>query len=380
MRILHLMNGLEIGGREGVVLQLCEDARRDGWESELILFDTPFRSEEQDFDPGALTVHFLPRRPGIDWGYVRRLAGLLRERRPCILHAHNDTAVFYGSLASLWAGGRGRRRVPTIGTFHTLPAATSRRARAATRWAGATASRLTAVSSELASRLRNEGWARRVETIWNGVDLERFQPRRSAAERVGPWRGRLGLGPQDWLVGNVGRFERVKRQQDLIEAHRALRATDERFHLVLVGQGGELQAARAQASGVEGITFVESTGDVAGLLRELDVFVLCSEHECAPCVLLEAMSAGLACVATDVGGIPELLDSNRAEPAGVIVPPATPAALSGAILSITRDAELRAELGARARLRASDFSSDRCWQQYSQAYRAAAGRHEPADE
>lgn len=366
MRILHLMNGLEIGGRERVVLDLCERARSQGWEAEIALFDSPFRSLDVDFDPRDVPVHFLPRKPGIDLGFVRKLARLRRAVSADLLHAHNDTAVFYGGLAGLWG------RFPVVGTYHTRPAATSRKGQLATRWASARAARLTTVSAELSERLVREGWARSLETIWNGIDLERFVAA-SPESAPGEWRSRLGVDAGSFLIGNVARFHPVKRQVDLIDAHRRLNEQDPRFELVLVGQGPTLESVRAhaeRAGAPRGVRFLESTHDVAGLMRALDVFVLCSEHECAPRVLLEAMASSRVCLATAVGGMPEMLAPAGQEPAGVLVPAGSPEHLAGAIRELAAQPERMARLSKRALARVEEYSFESTWAQYAALYGA----------
>src|SRR5690348_9724111 len=121
-RVLHMMNGLEVGGRERVVLQLLSQARRRLLDHRLVLFDTPFRDETLDFSPGDVPVYFQLRQAGLDLTLPIRIARLLRQTRAEVLHAHNDTAIFYGALAVLLAGVW---RVALIGTFHTRPACKS---------------------------------------------------------------------------------------------------------------------------------------------------------------------------------------------------------------------------------------------------------------
>ena len=90
---------------------------------------------------------------------------------------------------------------------------------------------------------------------------------------------------------------------------------------------------------------VTTRADVWREYHEADVFIFPSHFEGFPVALLEATAAGLACVATDVGGVADILDGGRT---GVIVPPRSPAALAAALATVVSDAELRQSMGAAA--------------------------------
>jgi glycosyltransferase involved in cell wall biosynthesis len=96
------------------------------------------------------------------------------------------------------------------------------------------------------------------------------------------------------------------------------------------------------------------------------VFVLCSAHEGSPRALLEAMSCGKAIVATEVGGIPDMLNG-----CGLLVPSARPDLLAQAIEQFLVDSALRAHLGDLARQRAQAlFSMEREWTEYEKLYKS----------
>src|SRR6185503_12490320 len=112
------------------------------------------------------------------------------------------------------------------------------------------------------------------------------------------------------------------------------------------------------------VRFLPRVVDVAAFLREVDVLVLCSAHEAAPRVLLEAMSCGRAVVATRVGGIVHMLRDTAGEDCGVLVEPAQPEGLAAALEQLAGDPQRRAALGRRARARAAAFSADEEWRAY----------------
>ncbi len=189
--------------------------------------------------------------------------------------------------------------------------------RARTRWTLEQADAVLTVSGELARQAVAMGAdPKRTKTILNGYDQTVFYPGDRAAERA-----RLGVAPDAELVLYVGSLIPTKGLIELMEAFIALAAGRPRLELVCGGEGPlrqELQG-RAEAAGLAGR--FRLAGQLAGAavrnwLVASDVFYLPSYSEGCPNVVVESLACGRAVVATDVGGIPELVD----ERTGVLVP------------------------------------------------------------
>ncbi len=363
-RLVHLVSSLEVGGKERVVLDLAKRARAEGHDHRLLLFDAPYRPGAGDFDPGDVPWEFIPRGPGLDLRFARRVRRFLRDTDSEVLHAHNDTAIVYGALANLpW------RRAALFGTFHTKPGHDTPKARRLTRWASGRHAGIVAVSQELGDVLTELGWSRRPEVIWNGVDLERFVPADGEPR-----------GDSIVRVVSLARADPIKRTVDLIEAVQKVRAKGIPLELTVAGDGpmlGELEAKAAVQP--EGIQILPRAEDVPELLRGADIFALVSDHEAAPRALLEAMGTGLACCVTAVGGMPEMLLKGTDAPAAHFVPPRSVGALANTLEALANDAATRATLGARVRARAADYSAEAEWQSYVRLWsRRAASRRGPS--
>ncbi|MGN9911587.1 glycosyltransferase family 4 protein [Phytohabitans sp. LJ34] len=152
---------------------------------------------------------------------------------------------------------------------------------------------------------------------------------------------------RDVVVGCVGRLDPVKGQDVLIDALTRLPGVRAR----LIGSGAQEAALRARAARLGVADRVELTGwsdRVPDLLGDVDIYCQPSRYETLGLALVEAMGAGLPCVASATGGVPELLDGGRC---GRLVPTGDPAALAGAIGRLAADPVARERLGRRARER-----------------------------
>jgi glycosyltransferase involved in cell wall biosynthesis len=225
--------------------------------------------------------------------------------------------------------------------------------------AQARADRIVAMNPALGERCRRAGIAdAAIVTIPNGVDPERFSPADRRARQ--DMRGRLGLPPTDCLVTFVGFWSAEKAPHLLFEAWRqARRQTGVDAALLFIGStdAGHPEVDRALVADVlrqidldgvgSRVRFVEQTTDVASHLRASDMFVLPSSREGLSNALLEAMSAGLACVCADIPGITDAVIDSGVN--GWRVPPGDVPALSAVLAALFQDEHARLEAGSRAR-------------------------------
>ena len=201
---------------------------------------------------------------------------------------------------------------------------------------------------------------RLAQTVDQSRDRSRTQRRDGSGQHLGhDWhalaalRAQLGIAPDTFVVGTVGRLMPIKGFEYLIEAFAKFRRQQGRQEskLVIVGDG-PLRAALEQSAENHGLSrdveFLGMRTDVYDLIGVFDVFALSSLHEGVPIVLLEAMAIGVPIVASHVGGIPEILEDSRE---AVLVPARDPEALARAIGVVAGSSELRAELIRAARVR-----------------------------
>ena len=181
-------------------------------------------------------------------------------------------------------------------------------------------------------------------------------------------RAALDAGPSDFVIGTVGNFTKKKDHATMLRAFADVAARHETARLVMIGSGplfDETRALAAELGLASRVDFLGKRDDVDRLLPGLDLFILSSRYEGLPIALLEAMSAGVACVATRVGGIPEVL---RHEQSGLLVDAGDPEGLAAALTRMGDDDVERRRLGARGAVDAAACDLSVAVQRQQHAY------------
>jgi glycosyltransferase involved in cell wall biosynthesis len=359
--VAHVLSSLEMGGQERVALDLAAEQVRAGYRVSVVSLapppDGPLAAEFRAV--GARVERVARPRPGVDPLLVLRLAWWLGRNGVDVTHTHNSMALIYGAPAAKLAG------VPVVHTKHGRNPKGGTRLLArklAGRWVDA----FVAVSPEIAdfARLRNEVDEHRLRVIPNGIHLDRFCPDAAARARV---RRELGIHSDAWVVGTVGRVAVEKNQALLLRAAAPLLGPANR--LIVAGEGPLLPRLTALAGELKITKYVHllgARGDVPEVLNALDVFVLCSDTEGLPLVILEAMATALPVIATPVGGIPTVVDGGQA---GFLIPVGDECALRARLKALRAEPEQGRAGGRHARaLAVARFSAERMQRDYIDLY------------
>jgi glycosyltransferase involved in cell wall biosynthesis len=368
VRVLQLLQGLAIGGIERMVLDLVFALDRREFATGFCAFDREGQLAPEITRRG-LPLHFRKRRGTLDAGFVLWLAGLLRRERIQILHAHNATAFFYGTLAASLVP-----RTRCLYTEHDRAFPTPLRERGLHALLARRVDAVVTVSDTLRDNLiRYEAFpGQRVHVIKNGVELR--IPQRSRAEM----RDELQLGGRP-TAGIVARLAPVKNHALLLHAWSQVVREVPGAVLLVVGNGSTEPATRALAAELglgDSVRFLGFRLDIPELLQALDVFVLSSSSEGLSLTLLEAEAAALPIVATRVGGNPEVV---RDGVTGLLVPSGEPAPLAAALAQLLRDPAARAAMGQAGRATyQSNFTLQAMVDGYARLYRDLAGVPAPA--
>ena len=350
MHILQLLSSTAYHGAEAMVAELTRQLHHQGARVDIAVLDNAGRGDAQIFQEvaeAASATHVIPCNGRLDLDTLRALKNIKASRKIDVVHSHKYKTTFYAALART-------KDTALITTYHNWLYDT--RALRAYAWVDKKLARLNelcvGVSTPVTHELRRHVPASRVLQIDNGIDTARYTPSltRAAAKAA------LGRAPDRPLVGFVGRLSVEKGLPHLINALGGVQPAD--FDALIVGDG-DLRAPiteQVQAAGLSGrVSLLGNRRDTPAIYAAVDVFVLPSLQEAFPMVVLEAMAAGCAVVATSVGEVGRIL---RHGVDGLIVPPGDPLALREAITTLLRDPAMRSSLGSAAQLRVgSSFSS-----------------------
>jgi glycosyltransferase involved in cell wall biosynthesis len=301
-----------------------------------------------------LTASTRAMDPLADLRAAAQLWRILRRERPDVLHTHNPKPGLYGRVVGRLSG------VPiVVNTNHGLyvTADHGRLRRTVVLGLEAVAARFSHAEliqnpEDLDLLLRHRvNLRRRTRLLGNGIDLDRFRPGALAPTERATVRAELGAGPDDEVVGMVGRLVAEKGVLELLAAARGL---DDRYVVVVIGpddpaKPDALDRDTLRDAEAAGVRFLGLREDVDRLYGAMDLFVLPSWREGFPRAAMEAAASGLPVIATDVRGCRQVVDH---EATGLLVPVREPVPLADAIRALGEDPATRAAYGAAAAAKA----------------------------
>jgi glycosyltransferase involved in cell wall biosynthesis len=357
-RFAHLIDSDGPGGAERMVASLAAELQAAGSDNVVIV---PAGGEgwlARELKGTGVHVELFHHDRRISPGLVRSLAQMIRHYRVTLVHSHEFNTAVYGALAARRAG------VAHLLTMHGGRYYAERlRRRVALRVAVELSGSIVAVSRSLAAALSRDLWMRRsrIVTIPNGVRLTPITQSSLRSE--------LKLESDDQLAVAVGNLYAIKGHSFLLEALALLAARFPRLHVAIAGRG-ELEGpllARARALQLgDRFHLLGLRPDIGNVLASADVFVLPSLSEGVPLALLEAMLVGRPVIASAVGEVPTVLGDGAA---GVLVPPAEPAALASALATVLTDPAHARRLAAAAAARAErEYTLARMVERYVALY------------
>jgi glycosyltransferase involved in cell wall biosynthesis len=358
MRVTHIITRLIVGGaQENTISSVLGLRDKPGVEVRLISGPThgPEGTLEGAFAnyPGLLRVLpelVRPVHPWLDVRALSKLTTMLREDKPDIVHAHSGKAGVIGRIAAARAG------VPVI--FHTIhgpsfgpfqgPAA-NLVFTAAERYAARFTTRFVVVADAMRDQYLAKGIGKpeQYTKVLSGFALEPFLSARNDLTL----RKKLGISPDDIVIGKIARLAALKGHEDLIESASALLAESPNARFLLVGDG-DLRPAIEARVGELGLSkhFV-----FAGLVRPdevpnyigiMDMLVHLSRREGLPRALPQALAAHKPVIAFDCDGAREVCIDGET---GFLLTPGDRAGLIEKLQRLCRDAELRTRMGSAGR-------------------------------
>ena len=342
MRILYILTSLGIGGAEKQVITLAERMAARG--HTVAIVSLKHAEEEWPVRLPVLRLNLAKTPLGV-WRGLRFARNFLTLFRPGIVHSHTFPANLFTRLLCMRLPAKGP--IPRVlNTIHNVYEGGWHRM-ILYRVTDPLVDQVTAVSTAAAERFvrRRAVSAAKMSVLTNGIDTEAFAPDRARRKRV---RIQVQAGKSFlWLA--VGRLAPAKDYPNLLRAFAQVHGSNPGARLWIAGEGGTSQLFPGDSMPNEqpGVEFLGLRRDIAELLDAADGFVLSSAWEGMPLVVGEAMAMEKIVVATDVGGVRELIGD-----AGFLVPAQDGNALAAAMLQVMNLEEVARRLkGKDARRR-----------------------------
>lgn len=296
----------------------------------------------EELNRKKVTTFLVPMRSRSDMAAVNAIKKLLIKYDPDILHIHGQRA---GLLARIAVKGL---PIKVIYTEHTWTK-DFRLENPLLHWAHIRSMRMLdkitnmniAVSQAVADFMISANITKpnKLKVIYNGIDIVSDK-----RDEVFNWAEKLGLCKQDVVIGTVGSLNIQKDMASLIKAMPRILSKLPNAKLVIVGAGplhNWLKSLVHKLKIDNAVIFTGAVARVEPLLKTFSIFVLCSRSEAFGISILEAMKAHIPVIATRVGGIPEIITTNRS---GILIEPGDPKKLAVAVMKLLNDKKLQRKL------------------------------------
>jgi len=354
MRVTHVITRLIVGGaQENTVASVLGLREKPGLHVNLVA--GPTVGPEGSLEPvlgnqlGLLTIVpqlVRPLHPWKDWLALRRLTQVFRACPPRIVHTHSGKAGVLGRLAAARAGVPiivHTIHGPSFGPFQSAPA--NLLFRSAERYAARATTHFVVVADAMKQQYLSAGIGSpdRYTKIFSGFPLEPFL---ASANDLG-LRAKLGLTPEDIIIGKIARLFKLKGHEDLLTIAPTLVRSCPRIKFLLVGDGlwrPRFEALARSLNLQKNMVFagLVPPAEVPRLMGIMDIVVHLSSREGLPRALPQALAAGRPVVAYDSDGANEVCLENKT---GFLVHPRDLPGLQQRLLLLAQDAPLRERLG-----------------------------------
>lgn len=316
IKVLHVIGGGEIGGAEIHILHLLKNMDRQGFDVRLCcLFPRPFAQAAEE---AGIPVDVINMKNKFNFLAVAQMIKIIKEHRIDIVHTHGVRANMVGRLGAKLAGAK-----HIVTTIHSVleqdyPAPLARFAnKLMERLTEGYVERFVTVSDLLQKDLLTKGIRpEKILTIYNGINPEDFQPDRVATDV----RGRFRIPVEVPVVGIIARLHPVKGHGVFLQAAKEVLAVLPQACFLIVGSGFHRPWIEAEVERLglgKNVVFTGFMDDIPGVLAALDVLVISSLSEGFGLTAVEAMAMGVPVVATQVGGLPEIITHKEN---GLLVP------------------------------------------------------------
>ena len=353
MKVIQVIPNLYMGGAEIMCETLTLELVRNGVEVKIVSlynYETPI---SQRLTKAGIEIVFLDKKRGMDLSIIKKLKEIFEYEKPDVVHSHLN-AQKYAMIAAKQAA------VPM--RVHTVHSVADKELSKIDKMLAKRFYKKQRVIPIALSELIQQTIVNvygispaSAPIILNGINLSNCLPKHD-----------YSIGDTIKLL-HIGRFSEEKNHKGLIDAFKIFHSFKPNSVLELIGNGNtfeEIQKYVAAQDLVSAVSFLGMKTNVYQYINAADIFILPSLYEGIPMTLIEAMGTGIPIVATNVGGIPNMLANNES----ALLTSVNSQEIADNLIRLSDDVELRKQLGQNALVRSQEFSSREMARQYIKIY------------
>lgn len=364
INICHLASGDLWAGAEVQVYNMVSMLRRlDQFNISAIILNSGTLADKLR-DTGVDVSVIDENRHGF-FDIARQIKRYCREQNIRLLHTHRYKENILGGMAK-----KAEAVEYLVQTVHGLPEPFSGIRGLKTALLGAVNrlytrkyyDRVQAVSSQIQAVMSDVVSAEKIQVIHNSINPDDIRLTRTKSEVL----RELHIDEDAPVIGTVGRMVPIKRFDVLLDAFSTVHESEPGARLIIVGDGPLMYELEEQAERLgirDAVVFPGYRNDALDVINCFSVFALSSHNEGIPTVVLEAMALGVPVASTEVGGVPEVIDTGKT---GLLVPDGDSTRLAGACLRLLHESALRCSLCAAGKKRIEDNFTSRAQGKYVQ--------------
>lgn len=354
MKVLQVIPMFRVAGAEIMCENLCNALCEQGCEVVAVSLFTEHTPITERLEHAGIKVVYLDKKLRLDLSIFAKLCKLMRKEKPDVVHTHSCAARYALPCAAI-CGVQAK-----IHTVHSI--AQQEQSRAGKIVNGFLFRHLGVTPVALSEEVRRTVESvyrlseQRIPVVFNGIDLSKYQVKTDYKKK------------EIFKILHIGRFVDVKNHTLILNSFAKFAKHHDDVRLQLVGEGELLDDMKELAKKLQIATKVEFAGlqsDVSMWLQGADLFILPSKYEGMPMTLIEAMSTGLPIIASEVGGIPDMLTNNCE---AILIKPDVDN-LCGSMEKMYSDQKTREKLGTSARKKSKVFSNTKMSVDYIGIYR-----------
>jgi len=340
INLLHLTFDMHIGGTEQVIKNIVEATDKTKFNTSILCIESPIGPFGEILSKQGYQVDSISRKEGFDVKLIFQIRKYVIQHKIDVLHCHQYTPWVYGVLASIFTGTK------VIFTEHGrfYPDRSSWKRKYINPFLVRLTDHITAISKATRQALVDYEYipASKIDVIYNGIaELE------SNITKSQQLRKKLSIPEGSLILGTISRLDPIKNHRLLISSFAKIQHPE--LILLIVGDGeirSNLENLVKQLGISEKVIFTGFQTTPVDYLQLMDIFLLPSLSEGTSMTLLEAMSLSKACIVTDVGGNPEIIEDNVS---GLVTPSDDEKRLITACDLLLKDSKLRKKLGDAGR-------------------------------